>query len=1087
MDEGVNAGLWLLQIDLNQRHNVLNEEYEFLCDAVLSITEEVNIDELSKIVAEGRSIRDLHTFNFLKPTERELISLFSGLTLMKQALAAVKEQADVAFVSAINIKSDETKFNYLATRGNLVSELHERFSERLRLAYTELAQAVDNFAGQLPQPLLMRRWNSNMYGEFLSMYSRHINWQCQQLFAMCNFAKVALNDKFFKASLGPGREIQSLVDEYRDGTVTTHSWGHNPISTIESSVIRSASDSQVVVASIESSYFYLENPALFPLLIHEYAHLYIRRRRKGASSNNGDCFLAEIIDRCVDSLQIKLAAAFPHEQQLEAFDDTNWHLVFEEFWADAIGILIGGESYLFAFFTSFIGQDGSNVFRQPDPSMRSMELNQGGHSDFKDSNKANTFEDRVIWWLSRLGFAIDCLQWVYTERKIASLPEWVDPVLDLIGSFYSGRRKTYSPPNVSKEDGMWAEIYGRVNKEALLVCAEEFQANATIWERYVTHIPDVDSYFSITRRNSKGDPIQSDLRKKFEDAFEHFLQSNLGVPDPKNYSVAFKSDTTIEQISPAIRWNVARAVDSQYSRNFGSLDKVALQNFGEWQSRERTDGSSVYRCAIEMVLLEKSVYETMGEAIVELVRKWNDLIRDESLSAETRQSELNSFAETKLSIPLAKNGRVINEILRVFNKIPPVAFSLGIDLELRRWIAFRGYTNPKRAASAGLSRECQDLTNGLHQVAQSIIKKIDSELAKAFFYSVKKTGGVEKKYVGVGLLTLGLVKTPRMSTNRQSQKVPSKSCGAELVALLNSAKQMVTSGSYSGFPFLPKTNLSRSASLQPLRLRPLLGDYNFISFQPGSTPSEVQLLRRGSARTIFKCRFVVSIRNQSDSPPNTTNGEKAGLVFLVKQRHRWHWIETVEKLRLRCNPDGDISNWVIHLSSSWDHMVLFVQPREFSNLSDLHLIPRLVDSLNLKIERDGADVQSFIAGAEIKTSYAVPTKNDVLYSNDLNGFTPMTASALLTRCGITSLTPETEETTGRSDFIIRWRSKNNDYGSVPISSFLEATLLDIPTELAEQVSWFSHGLRWPFFSPSGTNTLSSEVEPFTTIGLRRRA
>lgn len=361
---GVCRLLWVLYSDANSRFNTLIEECAHLQDTIYGLTSSPTLT--AQIIEETRAVDEVRGFErvvacdpkahskYYSATvrDRAFLSLWSTLGALICALDKNQRRHEKAYrqvVDAFN-QSDarhgesDKLYWYISTRGYYLNTVFLHYTTQLEHAHEKLIQMLENQPGTLPNPILLRRWNSGLYGEFLSEYSRHVNWEAQTLIYRLQ------NPNF------PPPQQQTL----RRPSLT-HTWAHYPTSLTNYFDInlmfegdgRTEHSKRQRFATIRSAYFYLEQPVLLPLLYHECAHISFP---EAPNYDHRDFFGAR--QTAIDSLRL---AKFPPTPNFNSYENF-WDHFTEELWADAISIALGGRSYVTALALQLFGLSGDSDF-----------------------------------------------------------------------------------------------------------------------------------------------------------------------------------------------------------------------------------------------------------------------------------------------------------------------------------------------------------------------------------------------------------------------------------------------------------------------------------------------------------------------------------------------------------------------------------------------------------------------------------------------------------------------------------------------------------------------------------------------------
>ena len=211
--EALTKQLWLLFSDTNTRLNILIEECAHLQNTIFGLFDsdlEVEIIELFRsepteelCCIPTSTIQYLASSGFARPvliefkshpkyagssprnrallnTWNTLGALIVGLTLNQRTLRARFTDTTLTLLQDNYVgarKGIGAPFWFMAMRGYLTDQAFSTYTQILEHAHEKIIQIQENRAGVLPAPILLRRWNSALLGDFLSRYARHVDWE----------------------------------------------------------------------------------------------------------------------------------------------------------------------------------------------------------------------------------------------------------------------------------------------------------------------------------------------------------------------------------------------------------------------------------------------------------------------------------------------------------------------------------------------------------------------------------------------------------------------------------------------------------------------------------------------------------------------------------------------------------------------------------------------------------------------------------------------------------------------------------------------------------------------------------------------
>lgn len=224
---------WMLFDDINRRLGILIEECRHL-QQVVHYYGDFDIAEYSgeeqremehpRVVPNKFKLSD---YVRDKPSSHAVAALYEHLGGLIIGLKSHQEEVRLRFEFFLKSKNDysETWFWFIALRSHLLQEVLEQYMTLLEHAHEKLIQILETKPGQLPQAILLRRWNSALHGRFLSEYSRHLDWETNELFNYLKFKKQPCtheDQQKYNDDLEVARHHSSFI----------HSWAHTPTSMV---------------------------------------------------------------------------------------------------------------------------------------------------------------------------------------------------------------------------------------------------------------------------------------------------------------------------------------------------------------------------------------------------------------------------------------------------------------------------------------------------------------------------------------------------------------------------------------------------------------------------------------------------------------------------------------------------------------------------------------------------------------------------------------------------------------------------------------------------------------------------------------
>lgn len=593
------GNLWFLYSDANTRINILIEESAHLQNTVFGLLPSrhplakyfskpadagsgLSADVLQRLTSAGFErpvVLDFVSFDEYpgsRPRERALLSLWNTLgaaivgLVENQAVLSRRYSAAVACLrpeAAARQESKASLFWFLATRGYYISTSFTTYTEILEHAHEKIIQMQENRAGSLPAPILLRRWNSGLQGDFLARYARHVNWESSIL-----VARLRNKDKSGKAQR----------------VSITHTWAHHSTSmthasSLSEAVLRESQDTglegrRLRFGMIRSAYFYLEQPVLFPLLYHETAHLHFPSDAE-AEADHSDFFLNRR-----DAYETLSRPGISSDTDYANF----WDLYTEEIWADALSIALSGRAYLSALTLQLFAASGQNYFSHA-----------GLHSDqifpldtLADDNKKifeAAFPDTTesYFWEARLRVAARLCETLYRD--------------DASQTFCKGLNALLSAWQTGGED-VFKRLHTSLEHEKLWGYRAELNdwVFNTIWRYLAPSIPDLRIYRHVSSMNVVSGVCRNAVDSRVSAYLAQEFKTTV-TPRPL-------ATERLENIALDTRLRVSGEIAKQQIQKWSEEDSQRLTDtFANWK---RHDGSTAFRLALEWYLARISMVES---------------------------------------------------------------------------------------------------------------------------------------------------------------------------------------------------------------------------------------------------------------------------------------------------------------------------------------------------------------------------------------------------------------------------------------------------------------------------------------------
>lgn len=587
--------LWILYTDLNSRFNTLVEECAHLQDTISGLVTKSDVvrgiiektSSAEKPAGFARAtlsdIKIDSIYYTLSVRDRALLSLWNTLGALIRGLDAnqLRHRAEYEKMALDLARVDENKgqsvYLYIGLRGYFLNTLFLEYTAQLEHAHEKIVQMLENQAGTLPNPILLRRWNSGLYGEFLSEYSRHVNWEARAC-------------------------VDSILPESKhiSGVAITHTWTHHPTSTAKFFDIgfkdSVGNEKTSRFAIIRSAYFYLEQPVLFPLLYHECVHINFPEN-DDVKRDHRELFGARLA--AIESLRL---AKFPGSSSTSY--ENFWDHFTEEVWADALSITLGGRAYLIALSLQLFGLSGAeeyNHYRIDADTIYPLEtLGSARHRKYE----VNYPElEMGFFWEARLAVAANFLTHLIEGKNPAEIGVDEKISLDMAASIIGVIRQWHLSgieANNSDVTSPAHSDYWRYRREI----------NEWVEKTIVDHLSGAISRlpFGGTAICSAYEITSSSARAWISNAVNNYRHRL--IPE-SNTAEGFKlsSRHRLENVSLDVRWAVAGDVIRAIRKNPASLSQWTA-GFASWM---RNDGGVAFRMALEFSRIRLALLDALAD------------------------------------------------------------------------------------------------------------------------------------------------------------------------------------------------------------------------------------------------------------------------------------------------------------------------------------------------------------------------------------------------------------------------------------------------------------------------------------------
>jgi hypothetical protein len=602
---------WMLFTDLNTRFNVLLEECGHLQDMIWSMLGNLKRlpDMDSDPTAALQRIIDFKNENenedwnqipwsLLPARQRALRSLYDYLGSLYVGIQHNRDTCREEFELLCRSWTPARFFWFSAQRALFVGRQFGTYTEQLEHAQFKLIQIAENNPGTLPQPTLLRRWNATLFGDFLSGYSRHVDWETQML---AHFEHgLGGSSQHSAEDLKRNRKHEYLIHAWapvatsrvRSHHVTDQNTSIKPSKASRPRDVGDTDDAHTPTPdtarswrfrSIKSAFFYLEMPLLFPLLYHECAHAHL---------DDGDVQLGFFGAR--NQLTEVLHQAATKELHLSQ-NYANWHALTGEIWADLIAVTLCGVGYVAALAMQLFGHTGPVLFETEDIGID--ELGAARHRIWD----VPAFRDEQVFWEVRLRIALAACNLLHDDELDPDMRDWLRGLSAAIDAYHDGGVAVFDFSVQHRKH--WQ--YRRACSEAIVEAAMDvFQSDI---------FPKLRKYCSrdtITTAYRLPESVGTLIRN----AVDHLYQAVFGEP-PHPAPSAVAMTVRIEEISLRAKWCYARGAVRKLD-SLGSDEKLITNLTRTYVDRIRNDGSGAFRIAMEWLFARFSAIDTIADAII---------------------------------------------------------------------------------------------------------------------------------------------------------------------------------------------------------------------------------------------------------------------------------------------------------------------------------------------------------------------------------------------------------------------------------------------------------------------------------------
>lgn len=775
-----------------------------------------------------------HDYYHTRAHERALRNLYVNIGCIATALDENAKNLREAYRDVVANHTESTRddsvYWFISLRGHLYSGVFPRYLRALQHAQEKLIHLLENSNRALPSPTLLRRWSSGRYGEFLSDYARQVNIQIQLL--MWEFCKPA-------GQSADEASNEAAFIKWRSQFFLVHNWSHNQTSMTDRWPVDTTiggKPKRPNAITIWSSYFYLEQPVLFPLLYHECAHHYNERLLISED---------EPVDRRTEKNRSlwfqrarEAASLLNHYAPIEEGNLTFWNQLVDELWADAVSLSRCGEGYLAALILQLVGlQQEHKVFSDFDVAADTpIPLTDIGKPDRRTLNVPYPALDLGYFWVARIRFAIRTYSELLPREAPDEATPWSAAAMELIKAWDESGASAMSARVASSDHAaLWAYQY-RLNvwvNEVVWSCLADFVKAL---------IPNTRSHET---RNEQflSEPIRNVIKRDIEGYQGRYFQP------PETFDASRL--TRIESICSRVRWWAAQPIQAALSlQNITS--GAGRAEFDKWTidyiNHLYCDGAVAFRMAMDWLACAQDIAATAARLITDP----QALTAAASLSDDERvfvcrivRAARYDFVKMRRAEGLDRANRALANLARRKFYMNQTDWPHLTDVILR------------------FSGRLETLLDGMGRNAAPC-----------------SSNGMDD---GAGSFTLGVVRPMHFAR--------SGGYGPGMAAAKSHFDELERLRKEKAAQF-PPTNPSATGETEWSHFIPLLGEFNFAVYQPGLVSNNRQFRLRGQPPSVLKTRMVLKL-GKGIIP---TGSQYITRITQATYQYRWQWVLQAERL-----------------------------------------------------------------------------------------------------------------------------------------------------------------------------------------------
>ncbi len=802
---------WILFADINTRFNLLIDECAHLQNLIFGYLDRTSAKDLGIKAAVDQEQTPTQrkwveqnlrgeTYYDLDPQERALRNLWNSLGSLASGLVTGQQRVRERFEQLARMQSPERTesgefFWFVSLRGHFLHQAFEFYLKQLQHAHEKLVQLVENMPGTLPGPVLMRRWSSGAFVDFLSSYSRHVNWQVQKV--LWDIAAPS-DDKGFEA-----------FEKWRSSQYLTHTWSHVPTSFTRAHKLDLADVKDTLsFQTIWSAYFYLEQPILLPLLYHECAHHYVQDRESQWNLPLSDQGAGTIIfERKRETAHLLKQMA-----QFEVLDEGFWEQFVEEIWADMLSVFLGGRGYVAALALQIFGLSGSDQFSRFNTQIDEMiPIDQFG-SPARETREVSWPQlSNDYLWEARLMLAISTYHAKYPKD------EWSQALQEAIDKWFQSGRAAFSAETTSTEHEVYWRYREQINRWVADTCLEALH---DCYEELLPRVAPDHTLFELDEAMAKC--VDSNVKKYSENVLTKGLIHSRSVrqpAEPFHLAQVANNKPRLEDICISIRWYLSKDIAIELCHQPG---KSSFDNLTEcYASYMRNDGSAAFLLAFEWVRLREDLCHAAADA----------------LARRNVRGELKKGVFADLTKAVRADFR---EYVRQENRRCNKRATLSGFKTYRRNVVSLIHTKGHLVSDAWRYQ-----SNFSAEKTRTLVQKI----ASAAIEDLNRINKMARQ-ICVGTLTLGVLRTTEIASGLGMVGSPLVRALAATRLYFDNATTLLKEATGENWKSL--TDFGGE-------FFPLIGDYSFFHYLRGNTPVERDCHPVNTPKIVAKPRLVMQV------------------------------------------------------------------------------------------------------------------------------------------------------------------------------------------------------------------------------------